>query len=461
MTTTISNRGILPIAVVTVTTIGLCVGCYITIYNQRRKQEEHQHQLDPKHDSTRISACTSGPRSTSCDTSITSVALVGLGVAHPASLLPENRHCVYLDYNATTPVFPEVTNVIIPFITTCFGNPSSSHVYAAVCRRAIETSRDQVGRLINAPNPQKTIFFTSCGSECDNRAIDIALHHYHKRRTPTPRIITCAVEHPAVLLYLKHLQVQGTIDLKILGVNSEGVVKASDVRDHLTENTALVTIMHSNNEVGTIQPIKEISRYIHTFNNANQSNKQHRSCDVLLHTDAAQSLGKVRVDVRSLGVDMVTIVGHKFGCPKGVASLYMREGIHWCPMLIGGGQEYGLRAGTENVAFIVALGAASQLALDEADELLLHMLTLKQRIIAGLKAIFPVDNNSNGNSNHSSGSDSNGSSSSGGSSSGSDSNGSSSSNSSSSPPFMRFNGPIRSNDESIIASELKIMKIIR
>ena len=181
-----ANRDLLAI---TTTAISLCaLGYYYIMINQRRKQVER----DPKHYSSPVK----DPHSTSsCDSSVT-VALVGLGVAHPSSLLPQNRQCVYLDYNATTPVFPEVTNVIIPFITTCFGNPSSSHVYATVCRCAIETSRDQVGRLINAPHPQKTIYFTSCGSESDNRAIDIALHHYHKRRTPTPRIITCAVEHP-------------------------------------------------------------------------------------------------------------------------------------------------------------------------------------------------------------------------------------------------------------------------
>ena len=193
------SRDILSVAATAA--ISACALTYYIMINQRRKQKE-----DPKHDnSSQIAACTA-TRTTSCDA--VAVPLVGLGEAHPASLLPENRQCVYLDYNATTPVFPEVTNVIIPFITTCFGNPSSPHVYAAVCRRAIELSRDQVGRLINAPNPHKTIYFTSCGSESDNRAIDIALHHYHKRRTPTPRIITCAVEHPGtevlIILTLSH-----------------------------------------------------------------------------------------------------------------------------------------------------------------------------------------------------------------------------------------------------------------
>jgi len=144
-----------------------------------------------------------------------------VGEAHPAASLPEHRACVYLDYNATTPVFPEVTAAIYPFISTSFGNPSSPHVFAAACRQAVETARDQVGRLINAAAPQKTIYFTSCGSESDNRAVDIALHHYHKARSATPRVVTCAVEHPAVLLYLRHLQDRGAIHLVVLGVDDE------------------------------------------------------------------------------------------------------------------------------------------------------------------------------------------------------------------------------------------------
>ena len=180
-----STRDLLPIAAVT-TAISLCALSYYYLQktNRRNQGECYKKQEDSSHNSSRTDPC------------YVAVPLVKLGETHPASLLPENHSCIYLDYNATTPVFPEVTNVIIPFVTTCFGNPSSSHVYATVCRHAIQTSREQVGRLIHAPNPQHTIYFTSCGSESDNRAIDIALHHYHKRRTPTPRIITCAVEHP-------------------------------------------------------------------------------------------------------------------------------------------------------------------------------------------------------------------------------------------------------------------------
>ena len=182
-----ASRDFLSVAVVT-TAISFCALSYYYLQKHQRRPQEEQ---EPEHNHSSHKSATSSTGSHEV-----TVPLVELGKPHPASLLPENHSCVYLDYNATTPVFPEVTNVILPFVTTCFGNPSSSHVYAAVCRRAIETSRYQVGRLINAPNPQHTIYFTSCGSESDNRAIDIALHHYHKRRTPTPRIITCAIEHP-------------------------------------------------------------------------------------------------------------------------------------------------------------------------------------------------------------------------------------------------------------------------
>jgi cysteine desulfurase len=279
----------------------------------------------------------------------------GIGSRHAAALLKPNAGCIYLDYNATSPIFPEVSAAVIPFVTNCFGNPSSPHVFAAPCREAIAKSRWAVGILVNAPSSEKTIYFTSCGSESDNRAVDIALHHFDTRHnshpyregkgkaadaTITPRVVTCKIEHPAILLYLEHLHRLQQIDLVVLPVNAEGFVSPSDIEANLTINTALVTIMHSNNEVGSIQPIAEISKRIREFNLKHAAN-------ILFHSDAAQSLGKVKVDVQALGVDMLTIVGHKFGAPKGVAALYVSESVRWsgAPMLIGGGQERGMRAG--------------------------------------------------------------------------------------------------------------------
>ena len=235
--------------------------------------------------------------------------------------------CVYLDYNATTPVFPEVGEAMLPFLTSCFGNPSSPHVFSKPCREAVASARTLVGALVNAPNPSNTILFTSCGSESDNWAIDIAVHHFHtqpnRTLTSLPHVISCITEHPAILSYLRVLESKGAITLTTLNVDSEGFLHLDDLRSALQINTALVSIMHSNNEIGTLQPIRDISRAIAQFNAAHAVEGAH----VLFHSDAAQSLGKVPVDVEVLGVDMLSIVGHKYGAPKGISALFVRDNI--------------------------------------------------------------------------------------------------------------------------------------
>lgn len=326
------------------------------------------------------------------------------------------QDCIYLDYNATTPVFPEVYSHIIPFLKTFYGNPSSSHTFSAHCREAIILSREHVGNLINAKNPKESIFFTSCGSESDNRAIDIALHNYTVCSTTKsflclPNVITSSIEHPAIILYLRHLESLGKISLDILPVDNEGFVDPKILEYYIKVNTALVTIMHSNNEVGTIQPIREISRKIKCFNKSNNTK-------VVFHSDAAQSIGKVVVDVEALGLDMMTIVGHKFGAPKGIAALYIRESVEKIPMLFGGGQESGWRAGTENVAYISGFGEACRIAAAEADERLMHMLSLKLLLITRFRDAFKGEELS-----------------------------------------IRFNGPARCNSEDI-RSDLQMMKAI-
>ena len=295
--------------------------------------------------------------------------------------LPQYEGCIYLDYNATTPIFPEVSAAMQPFTSSCFGNPSSPHVFAAPCRTAIKTARQQVAELINVPagDCEECIIFTSCGTEADNMAINMALQHFKSGRQQQgeqllPHIVTCAIEHPAILLYLQTLTSRGEISLTVLPVDEQGFVDPAEVASALQPQTACVSIMHSNNEVGTIQPMREISRLVAEYNCATGSR-------ALLHTDAAQSIGKVPIDVAAMGADLLTLVGHKYGAPKGVAALFVRKGVQAAPMLIGGGQERGRRAGTENVMLIAALGEASRIARHEACVMLLSMLALKKRLI--------------------------------------------------------------------------------
>lgn len=254
------------------------------------------------------------------------------------------KNCIYLDYNATTPIYSEVYHAMNQYLMKYFGNPSSSHVYGKISAQTILRARKNIAEQLIGNQDEKEIYFTSCGTESDNWAIDIALHHYkihtqESNRDTLPVVITSAIEHLAVLCYLRLLaQVRKEIELVILPVNSEGFISLEDLKKSLSTRTALVTIMHSNNEVGTIQPIRLISRAIQEFNRNNNTS-------ILFHSDAAQSIGKVPVDVISLGVDMLTIVGHKFGAPKGIGALYVSKRVSMRPSFFGGGQEFGMRAG--------------------------------------------------------------------------------------------------------------------
>jgi cysteine desulfurase len=251
---------------------------------------------------------------------------------------------VYLDHNATTPIAPEVLDAMRPYLERDFGNPSSAHAYGAAAHEAVVRARSDVATLLGCE--PESVVFTARGSEADNLAIKgVAL----ARRGEGDHIITSAIEHPAVLAACRYLQRRLGYRLTLLPVDGRGLVDPDDVRRAIEPGTVLVSVMHANNEVGTLQPIAEIARVA-------------RERGIAFHTDAAQSAGKVRVDVDELGIDLLTVTGHKMYAPKGIGVLYVRPGTSLDPLIHGAGHEHGLRAGTENVPYIVGLGAACALA---------------------------------------------------------------------------------------------------
>lgn len=257
---------------------------------------------------------------------------------------------IYLDYNATTPVDPRVAEAMTPYLHGFFGNPSSSHRYGREARAAVERAREQVASCLGAES--REIFFTSGGTESNNLAIRGVIE-----RRGGGHVVTSAVEHPAVTEVLRPLQASGQIELTVVGVDANGVVSPRDVAAALRPDTVLVSIMLANNEVGAVEPLREISEVCQTQE------------QVLLHTDASQAVGKIPVRVRELAVDLLTVAGHKLYAPKGIGALYVRRGIELEPLLRGAGHERGLRPGTENVLEQVGLGEACALVeQDVADE---------------------------------------------------------------------------------------------
>ena len=249
---------------------------------------------------------------------------------------------IYLDYNATTPIDPIVAKAMLPFLSGVFGNPSSSHVFGSAARRAVENARDQVAEMLGSESEE--IIFTSGGTESNNLAIrGFASANKDKGN----HIITSAVEHPAVLEVCEYLARTG-FDLTVLPVDHLGRIQIADLEDAIRDDTILISIMHANNEVGTIQPIQEIAQIAHSHN-------------IMMHSDAAQSIGKIPVAAESLGVDLLSIAGHKLYAPKGIGALYVRKGILLEKQTYGANHERDLRPGTENVLGIVGLGAACEL----------------------------------------------------------------------------------------------------
>lgn len=277
---------------------------------------------------------------------------------------------VYLDYNATTPIAPQVAEAMRPYIYNTFGNPSSSHAFGAAAKKGVESARRQVAGLIGC-HPDE-IIFTSGGSESNNFAIKGAAYAL---RGQGNHIITSAIEHPAVLEVVAYLESQG-FRISIMPVDEYGLVDPADVEKNITADTILISIMHANNEVGTIQPICAIADIAH----------KHQ---ILMHTDAAQSTGKIPVSVETLGVDLLSIAGHKLYAPKGIGALYVRRGVRLEKIIHGAEHEMNRRAGTENVIQIAALGAACQLAHEKLDEFQMHMQIMRDRLEEGLKQAFP------------------------------------------------------------------------
>jgi cysteine desulfurase len=269
---------------------------------------------------------------------------------------------IYLDHNATTPLDPEVKAAIIHALDI-FGNPSSAHLFGREARAVIDRSRQSVAELLNC-SPDE-VLFTSGGTESNNLAIFGVAFKKGKGH-----IISTCIEHPAVLNPLQRLQRQG-FRVTYLPVNSRGIVEIEQVKKAITKDTILITVMHSNNETGMIQPIREIGSIA-------------RQRGIIFHSDASQSVGKIPVDVSDLSVDLLTVAGHKFYGPKGVGALYMRKGIAIEPPVLGAGHERGLRPGTENILGIAGLGKACEVAKRELKRWIQHNLSLTKILYEGI-----------------------------------------------------------------------------
>jgi cysteine desulfurase len=288
---------------------------------------------------------------------------------HSRSLAPgpegEREAPIYLDYNATTPLDSAVAEAIEPFLWSRFGNPSSVHDYGATARVAVERARTQLGRLLGC-DPEE-IVFTGSGSEATNLALkglvfaarsSCAFHDL--------RLITSAVEHPATIETCRFLELLGC-QITILPVDRHAIVDLDALRAALRHRTLAVSVMHANNEVGTLEPIEQIAAIVHDHG-------------ALLHVDAAQSIGKIEVDVRALGADLLTVAGHKLYAPKGIGALYIRNGLQLEPLVHGGGQERRRRGGTESVPNIVGLGAAAELARRSLPAATARLASLRDRL---------------------------------------------------------------------------------
>ncbi len=271
---------------------------------------------------------------------------------------------IYLDYAATTPVDSRVLDVMLPYFCASFGNPSSVHRYGQRAEAAVEEARETVAAAIHC-RPDEVIF-TSCGSESDNLALRGAVQAISEK-TGRKWILTAQTEHHAVSKTAEGLAAHSGYPLEWLEVDEYGMVRPETVKKAVCDNTAIVSVMYANNEIGTINPVKEIAEICHVHG-------------ALFHTDAVQAAAYLPVDVTELGADLISLGGHKFYGPKGVGALYVRKGTPLLPHLTGGGQEFGLRAGTSNVPYIVGFAEALRLTVEEREERIAHVKPLRDRI---------------------------------------------------------------------------------
>jgi cysteine desulfurase len=287
------------------------------------------------------------------------------------SYMPKKRATIYLDNNATTAVAPEVLEAMLPFLKERYGNPSSIHHFGGMLKKKIDSAREQVAALINA-SPDE-IIFTSCGSESDNTALKGFCAEHGSRS----RIVTSTVEHPAVRTTSRHLKEKGMAELIEIPVDGEGMLSKEEFSRAAIDNDAIVSLMWANNETGVLFPVHELAERV-------------KERGGTFHTDAVQAAGKVVIDLKKTPVDLLTISGHKLHAPKGIGVLYIRKGIRIDPLIHGGHQERGLRAGTENIAFIVGLGRAAELAKKNMEKENKRLRSLRDRLEKALLQKCPA-----------------------------------------------------------------------